>query len=119
MLGFPGDTRETIQETIHLAQSLPCTFAVFNLYVPRVGSVLREEVVRDEEQGAISALDSSGRPPSYCRAVSSEDLADLRREAYQSFYLHPGRAVRIARTIRTPTEMRQLLRNLAQMFRKY
>jgi len=56
IIGFPGDTEESIRRMIAYASSLECDFASFNLMVPRLGSDLRTGLTRD---GVINESDLS------------------------------------------------------------
>ena len=46
MLGLPGDTEETMQQTIEFAASLPLTEAMFSIATPFPGTRLWDELVR-------------------------------------------------------------------------
>ena len=108
VLGYPQDTLDRVERTIRFASELEATFASFNLYVPRIGSRLRDGMGLPSLEGGQS-LDSSGTPKSSCPQLSTEDLLSLRKEAYRRFYLRPGRAWRILSSIKTWTELRSLL----------
>ncbi|MBI2135301.1 radical SAM protein [Candidatus Woesearchaeota archaeon] len=120
ILGFPTDTEETIEETIAFAKKIKATFASFNLYVPRVGSNTREQVLGTKDIiDDVSMLDSSGADiKSYC-AVPTEDLMKLRKKAYVSFYTDPRQMVRILSSVRSPTESIVLAKNFVKIFTKY
>lgn len=56
ILGLPGDTEDTIRETIDFVKSSPFHFPYFQLYVPIPGTVMYDHL---SEYGKIIALDSS------------------------------------------------------------
>ena len=111
VLGYPQDTEESVERTIRFACELDATFASFNLFVPRIGSELREEMdLPSLEDGP--SLDSSGLPASSCPNLSTEALLRLRKKAYRSFYLRPKRLWRVLSSIKTLTEFRSMARSL-------
>jgi radical SAM superfamily enzyme YgiQ (UPF0313 family) len=122
ILGLPEETPESIQATIDFACSLPADYASFNVAVPRAGTRLREDAVKDglvDEDLII--MDQSGFEPTLpTRGLSPEDLRRWRRRAVRSFYLRPSYLWRRLRHLRSACEARTqareawaLLRNLA------
>jgi len=110
VLGYPQDTRESVERTIRFSSELEATFASFNLYVPRIGSRLAEELDVGMELGGDS-LDSSEVKRSYCNQISARALLQLRQKAYVTFYLNPARMWRILASIRTCTELEGIGKN--------
>jgi len=96
ILGLPGETEESLRETLSLALSLPLDVAQFYAAAPFPGTRLYDEAVQN---GWLRIDAGTGSPFSQNAAVL--DLPDLsavrvdafRREAYRRFYLRP-RAVR-------------------------
>lgn len=91
VLGLPGETEDTIEQTINLATSLPALYASFNVFHPRHGTPLRKEAL---ERGLIDAEEvgeSSLLPPMQSQAgLSTEVLNQHRKRAYRRFFLRPG-----------------------------
>jgi anaerobic magnesium-protoporphyrin IX monomethyl ester cyclase len=114
IIGFPNDTEKSIARTIDLAKELKIDYASFNLYVPRFGSTLRDQLLSD---GAIQddtdslELDSSFDIKSISDALDSDKLKDLKKKAYLEFYLRPSQVWRILRTIRSPAQMTNIVSN--------
>ncbi len=91
VLGLPGETEETIEETIRLAARLPALYASFNVFTPRHGTPLREQAVARGLIDPLTPIDSSRHPPIETQAgLSSETLERARRLAYRRFYLRGG-----------------------------
>lgn len=92
VLGLPEDTESTILETIKFAKKIEPDYASFNIYVPRMHTELRKEVLK---KGLISAdaktMDQSG---SYSVArtsyLSSSQVWALKERAVREFHLRPG-----------------------------
>ncbi len=91
MLGLPGETQETLHDTIHLAQSLPLDVAKFEIFKPYPGTPLYDELL---EQGRIVSKSWAQwgihTPPVHrLPGLSSRDILRARREAMLRFYLRP------------------------------
>ncbi len=96
MLGFPGETREEMEETICFACDLDLSTAWFSLTVPNPGTKLRTLTVKE---GAESAQDFSNYTTngvnSNASLVEPAELVALQRKAYRKFYLSPRRIWKI------------------------
>jgi hypothetical protein len=118
IIGFPGDTEESIRRMIAYASSLECDFASFNLMVPRLGSDLRTGLTRDGviNESDLSNLDCSTGGRSLC-SIPVARLEKLRRSALRSFYGKPARLFRLARRSMTPSGIANLAMNAAGVLR--
>ncbi len=92
IIGLPGETLSTVEETIRFACSCGCDYASFNIAVPRMGTKLRQESI---QTGLIDAtvdeMDQSG-----CQALltteelSLKEIERLKEKAVRKFYGRPG-----------------------------
>ncbi|NLP06524.1 radical SAM protein [Candidatus Fermentibacteria bacterium] len=112
IIGFPDDTRESIERTVEMAASLESDFASFNLMVPRLGSGLREALVASGRvsESDLSCLDCTTGGRSLC-GIPAEDLARTRRRAVLRFYSRPSRLLGLFGRSLTPAGLFNLLRN--------
>lgn len=99
MLGFPGETREEMEQTIRFACELDLSTALFSLVIPNPGTELRELVMDENKetsqnfsQYSINAINSNASK------VCSEELVVLQKQAYRRFYFSPRRAWHIFKT---------------------
>lgn len=92
ILGLPEETEETAMATIALAKELECDFASFNVAVPRIGTHLREEALRDRLiKPDVTMMDQSGLTITMpTKHLTVERLQELRGRAIREFYLRPG-----------------------------
>lgn len=91
VLGLPGETEATLEQTIALAARLPALYASFNVFTPRHGTPLREEALARGLLDPEQIIDSSLMPPIVSQAGLSQELLErYRRQAYRRFYLRPG-----------------------------
>jgi len=90
ILGFPGETKESVEETINFALEEKIDFAQFYCAVPFPGSRLYE---RARKEGWIITDDFSKYEQNFCilstPQLKAEELSRLRAEAYQRFYRSP------------------------------
>jgi radical SAM superfamily enzyme YgiQ (UPF0313 family) len=114
VLGLPGDTPESMQETLDLALEIEPTFCSFNTASPRPASNLRQELIADgtydPRQEAV--LDSSQSLPVFSTpTLSAEEVLRFRKRAARRFYLRPSYLLRRLRRLSSLEELRNHVRN--------
>ena len=93
MLGSPGETPETIRQTIDFAKSLPLDFAQFAITIPFPGTDLYDLYLSSGNKNTkwddfiYANLKSSSAPVFETEALSKEDLQEWNARAYKEFYL--------------------------------
>ena len=96
VLGFPGETLQTMEDTLKFALSEPIDFAQFYCVVPFPGSRLYELAKR---QGWIITDDWSRFEQNYCvlstPELKAEEVEQFRKKAYQQFYFSPRKMLGI------------------------
>ncbi len=91
VLGFPGETRQTLHATLRFSRELDPDFAEFYIATPFPGSRLYEDLkedIREDWRNIRYDFD----PYHY-----DFDLPGLRRRAYLRFYLRPSKILRFIR----------------------
>jgi len=111
MIGFPGESKESVLNTIRLALSLKVDYASFNIATPRLGTHFRRHAI---EQGLvqsenIDAESSSAMPVWQNQQLSNNELFNLRRMAVRKFYLRPLYLLKRFAGIRTLNELSNLI----------
>ena len=95
ILGYPGETMETIKDTIALSLKLPLLRANYFTYLPLPGT---ESYHKLEEAGEIKNVDWDNfymmGAPYTPKGISREDLLEIKRKAFLKFYLRPSILVR-------------------------
>lgn len=92
MIGFPGESKEEIQETLDFAVGSPFDNVFINIVTPYKGTELRKDMAEGRfgmmEGETVEALD--GLIPEIANnAVSRKELVRMQRIAYWKFYLKP------------------------------
>jgi hypothetical protein len=114
VLGLPGETRETLRQTLDLALEIEPTFCSFNVASPRMGTELRRQLL---EAGMIgddgsTSLDSSRSFPVFSTAeLAAEEVHRFRERAIRRFYVRPSYVFRRLRHLRSLVELQNHLGN--------
>ncbi len=121
ILGLPGETRETIEETIRFAQEInPHTIQV-SLAAPYPGTYLYDQARREGwlKESDAQLVDRNGvqlAPLSYPN-LSHTEIFNSVEEFYRRFYLRlPKIAAIVAEMATSPTVMKRRLREGAEFF---
>ncbi len=93
MLGSPGETLETIRQTIDFAQKLKVDFAQFSVTTPYPGTELYNIYMKDRtesipwENFVYAGTDNPATPVFESDEISRDDLKYWIKQAYREFYL--------------------------------
>lgn len=93
MIGLPGETKETIINTINFAKKINPDIAKFHILKPFPGTEVFNQL---KEQGLITDFNYSNygihtRPVHRLPELSEEDLLQWSKTAYKQFYLRPSK----------------------------
>lgn len=99
IFGLPGETRETMAETLAFALSLPLDIAQFYAAAPFPGTALYDEAIekgwlKHERESDVPAVSQSGAAMEL-PGLSSGEVDAFRRYAFRRFYLRPSAAARV------------------------
>ncbi len=100
IIGLPGETEETVEETIRLASRLPLNLALFHIAVPYPGTDFYEEA---KEQGWLRMqrwedFDMDEHTVLEYPHLSAEQLEKAARRAFRKWALRPGPALTYLRS---------------------
>jgi len=96
MLGSPGETPATIQQTIKFAKELKVDFAQFSVTTPFPGTELYDIYMRDKKESiawekfVYAGTDNPATPVFESATLSREDIKNWTSRAYRDFYLRPA-----------------------------
>lgn len=111
MIGNPGETKQSLEDTMELAIKLNPDLVVFNIATPFPGT----EMFRwADERGLLTTKNwehyDFSRPIMTLPTLTSEDLESFYSKAYRRFYLRPAYIWQRLRKIRSWGDIAQLLR---------
>ncbi|MBL7196588.1 MAG: radical SAM protein [Candidatus Omnitrophica bacterium] len=96
MLGCPGETKETIQETLRFVKEIDPTTASFGIHTPYPGTELFNKVaivhpeIKDGVEASMEKLHIKGFFNEIFTELSKEELEKCVRKAYRTFYFRLG-----------------------------
>jgi radical SAM superfamily enzyme YgiQ (UPF0313 family) len=111
MVGFPGETKESLRKTVEFAKSLRIDVAHFNVFTPFPGTDLYQLALKE---GKIlhSDYDSyrmhsakEARLPYVPEDFTEEELKRMAVKAHKEFYLRPRYVLEQAMSIRSVTDL--------------
>lgn len=109
MVGFPGETKEMMEETIRFALRLDPDYANFTVLVPLPGSELWDRLRAQGQQHIIKAWESFAENPMpqfdapTCNGLLSKgELMKMLDGAYKAFYLRPRFVLKEIGRVRSP-----------------
>jgi anaerobic magnesium-protoporphyrin IX monomethyl ester cyclase len=113
ILGLPGETEQSVFETIKLAKMIKCDYASFNVVTPVYGTSLRKRCIENNWLvGENEEFDSSnGYPVIETPYLSREKLWDLRNKAVKEYYFRPGFMLRKLLDVRSFKSLLNLIQN--------
>jgi len=111
LFGIPGETQQTIRQTIEFSKSLPASTAQFAVVVPHPGSVLYAQVVEHgwlvyKDWEDFASCEALIETPQLSRA----EVQQARVRAYREFYFRPAYILQEAARIRHPRDVQRLIR---------
>jgi radical SAM superfamily enzyme YgiQ (UPF0313 family) len=120
IIGFPWDTRETVEKTIEYAYSLNAEFCQFGIATPLPGTELLEIV---EKQGALVSGEDWSQHDGFSKSAVSydqngdgkgldrESIERYATDAYRRYYLRPRYVgMMVKRAFRSADDLRQTFR---------
>lgn len=123
MIGVPGDTVKSIDETIEYSVSLDIDFAKYTVFSPFPGTQVYDEMVRDGVISEDAAWESFTNYPSreipavfIPDGVTNDDLIRLQKKAITRFYLRPSMILRQLFKVKT-LNFKDMLQGLALLIK--
>jgi radical SAM superfamily enzyme YgiQ (UPF0313 family) len=112
MLGLPGETEETMQQTINFAKSLDLDVAVFHIATPLPGTELFQIA---KERGELSQdvkwdkylMFSAEELPYVTKTLTEGVLREYSKKAYREFYMRPRFILGQVSRIRTKEDIQR------------
>lgn len=116
MLGLPGDTEETMQETINFAKELDPDIAAFSITIPYPGTEIYQEAIRTGEIKKVSFENyipyETRRLPFVPKGLTAKAIIAYQGRAYREFYFRPKIFFREFLKIRNLTMLQAKIKGL-------
>lgn len=115
MIGLPGDTKKTVEETIQFAKKISPTTATFGICTPYPGTELFKLIaekfpeIKDGSDADLKKLHTSGFYNQAFTNIKSEELEKLVKKAYLKFYLRPAYFWKSLKRVNSLDELRRIL----------
>lgn len=92
LIGVPGQSKDSILNTVEFAKSIDADYASFNVAVPRSNTSFRSEALDSGLiDDSVQVMDQSGDEVIMGNGVlSKQELQNLKSKAYRSFYFRPS-----------------------------
>ncbi|MHC4716163.1 MAG: B12-binding domain-containing radical SAM protein [Planctomycetota bacterium] len=122
IIGYPGETEQTVRRTVRVAKWLDVDIAAFWIASPLPGSRLRAEAeangwIRPDARWSDYSPLSNNPSVLVLPTLSVERIRRLHRRALRSFYLRPGYVLRKLLSIRHGYQIANLFRGLLILLR--
>ncbi|HLD05566.1 MAG TPA: radical SAM protein [Candidatus Nanoarchaeia archaeon] len=118
VLGLPGESRESVENTIKFSTRIGLNYASFNIATPRFGSTFRKDMLAKGIVDADKYKVSSMAKPVWKEKgteLTNEEIYALQRKANRAFYLRPSWIIRTFLSVKTAYELKEHLREGAQV----
>jgi anaerobic magnesium-protoporphyrin IX monomethyl ester cyclase len=120
MLGYPGESRDEIKDTIDFACRLPLHRVQFSNFLPLPGTEVYEELVaqREIDPERINWDDYLDNRIAYSpREVSARDLRGMMRQGFLRFYFRPRIILDLLKEIHSFSQLMVVLRRMKDVFK--
>jgi radical SAM superfamily enzyme YgiQ (UPF0313 family) len=122
LVGAPGDTRETVKQTIKFAQRLSLDYAQFSKTLAKPLTPLWKQMIKQTgydywREYILGNVDDQVLPRPWTE-LTNEEIDRLARRAYLKFHLRPGFLIRSVLKVRSWSEFKRKLRALYEMLFK-
>jgi anaerobic magnesium-protoporphyrin IX monomethyl ester cyclase len=121
IIGWPGETEETIRATTELIKCLKTDFVSFNLAIPVLGTKFRTDLISEGFVAPeLAEFDNSDpNPVMATQKLTKNELAAAYRRAVRSFYFRPSYILQRLASIRTWYEFKIHVREGISLFRHF
>jgi len=117
ILGLPYQTEDDLLETLSFSKEISPTYASFNVFVPRYGTPLRNQLQKEGKMFIETDIDSSEKAFNLT-SVSDERLNEIHRRAIREFYMRPSYIWDRFRHVNSFMQLKYLVKNGYSLFQK-
>lgn len=102
ILGLPGETKETINQTISFASNLDPEYANFHIATPFPGTEFYKAAIKNKwlVSEDWNQFEEEGSAVISTENISSQELVEAQKKAMRKFYLRPNKIIKTASDIK-------------------
>ena len=121
IFGLPGETRETIKETIEFAKSIDVDYATFGIAQPYPGTPFYQYLVKNNylKTKDWSKYDPMKAPVYEYPNLSSQEILEAHYHALRSFYLRPSYIIKRIMKIRSLYDLKNNVEHFFEFISRY
>ena len=124
IIGFPEDSKQTINETIEFAKEIDADYVKFNIAVPYPGTELYDYALKEErlltkdwdKYTSFSSM-TDYDPVFVPKYLNIDELNRLQRKAFRSYYFRPKMLFKHILKMRSPTIIKEYVKNFFYMLK--
>jgi len=96
ILGFPEDDESSVRQTLKILKELTCDYISIGFATPDLGTNFRSQLINSSlcPDNPLDSWDSSSQAYLGNKVFSMQELSQIRRRLYRSFYLRPRWIIR-------------------------
>jgi anaerobic magnesium-protoporphyrin IX monomethyl ester cyclase len=120
IIGLPGETKDTVRDTINFAKELDPDFAKFLILKPYPGSEVFDELTRDDLifDHNYDYYGVYTRPVHRLPELTEHEMLFLQRKANREFYFRPRKIIQHFKRIKSITQLKYNLKSALFIFHK-
>ncbi len=126
MIGSPGETLGTIQDSIKFAKKLNTDFALFTITTPGPGTPIYEDALKEGvfktdywREFILGNIKDLPRLVFETKEYDREELIKLLKRAYFEFYLRPRTILKRLRKLKSGQELMNNIRGVLNLFKSF
>ncbi len=122
MIGLPGESSDTLKETMRFIREVDPTIVTFGIMTPYPGTPLFEEIRRkhpeigDGTNADLSMLHTTSFYNEYFTDLTPEELSEYIRKVYKNFYMRPGYVLKWLGRVKSVDEFKRVVLAGTQVF---
>jgi radical SAM superfamily enzyme YgiQ (UPF0313 family) len=122
MIGLPGETKKTLNETIEFVKEIDPTIVTFGILTVYPGTPLFYQIraehpeIGDGTQSDISRLHTKSFFNEYFTDLTKEELSKYIRKVYREFYMRPNYILRWLKRVKDIDELKRVTLAGTQIF---
>lgn len=122
MIGLPGESTETLKETMRFIKEIDPTIVTFGIMTPYPGTPLFDDIrlehpeIGDGTSADLSGLHTTSFYNEYFTDLTADELSEYIRKVYKNFYMRPRYVLKWLSKIKSVDEFKRVVLAGTQVF---